>query len=302
VKSTPRPYRLGCSDSSNSERCRSRQRVDGLRSLTVLHLSRHTGLPPNDARQKRSFPDLVMSIALRKSVALQAWRIKNRDMAKKQKQPEFTQTKRCLHCGNEAPMEIVAKHEDIEPHADEEGDIQWAEGPCYELVKCPACGKIEFRTYRFHTSDDGERQYEVLYPATTKGPLGLPPTIKKEYAAAQQVRHTSANAYGVLMGRVLELVCEDRQAKGANLYQKLADLAQKNEIPNKLLPVADKLRIFRNLGAHASLGGLTDNEVPILENLSRAILEYVYSAPFLVEQAKIALDKLHQRRKARRKI
>ncbi len=103
------------------------------------------------------------------------------------------------------------------------------------------------------------------------------------------------------MGRVLELVCEDRQATGADLFQKLADLSKKTEIPAKLVAVADKLRIFRNFGAHASLGGLTENEVPILESLSRAILEYVYSAPFLAEQAKTALDKLHQRNKARRK-
>lgn len=198
-------------------------------------------------------------------------------------------------------MKIVVKYDEVEAVMGEDGEVEWAEGPCYELLKCPACGKLEFRTYNFHTSDNGERQYKILYPTASKGPLGLPHTIRKEYEAARQVQHASANAYGVLMGRVLELVCEDRQAKGPNLYQKLAYPAQRNEIPSKLLPVADKLRIFRNLGAHAFLGGLTDNEVPILENLSRAILEYVYSAPFLVEQAKIALDKLHKRSKARRK-
>jgi hypothetical protein len=35
--------------------------------------------------------------------------------------------------------------------------------------------------------------------------------------------------------------------------------------------------------------------------LSRAILEYVYSAPYLAEQAKKALEKMHKRNKKPRK-
>jgi hypothetical protein len=45
------------------------------------------------------------------------------------------------------------------------------------------------------------------------------------------------------------------------------------------------LRQFRNVGAHAELGELTKEEAPILENLTRAILEYVSSAPLLIAQA-----------------
>jgi hypothetical protein len=165
-------------------------------------------------------------------------------------------------------------------------------------LKCPACGKIELRTYYYHEAfDEQAPDYKTLYPVSSKLPLGLPATIQQEYEAALKVRSISANAYSVLMGRVLELVCEDRTAKGKDLFQKLTDLAAKGEIPNKLVAVADKLRTFRNVGAHAVLGELTEKEVPILESLSRAILEYVYSAPFLVAQAKEALEKLKRRKK-----
>lgn len=198
-------------------------------------------------------------------------------------------------------MKLIAKYEAVAPVYDEGGEIVCAEGPCYELLKCPACKEVELRTYYFHTSDNGEREYAVLYPTTSKGPLGLPAKIQKEYDAARRVRSASANAYSVLMGRVLELVCEDRKAGGKDLYNKLTDLSGRGEIPSKLVAVADKLRIFRNVGAHAVLGELTEKEVPILDNLSRAILEYVYSAPYLAEQAKKALDKLHQRNKGHQK-
>jgi hypothetical protein len=46
------------------------------------------------------------------------------------------------------------------------------------------------------------------------------------------------------------------------------------------------------------LGELTENEAPILDNLSRAILEYVYSTPHLVEGARKALEKLNRRQQA----
>src|SRR4051794_24863193 len=99
-------------------------------------------------------------------------------MARKKKETEFTKPKRCLHCGNQAPMEILGGYEDVDAVSDEDGDPLYAEGPCFDLLKCPACGKPELRTYHFHTSDHGERQYQVLYPAAPKGPLGLPLAIQ----------------------------------------------------------------------------------------------------------------------------
>jgi hypothetical protein len=52
------------------------------------------------------------------------------------------------------------------------------------------------------------------------------------------------------------------------------------------------LRIFGNIGAHPTLGELSDAEVPILDNLCKAILEYVYTAPFLAEQAEKKVKQL----------
>jgi hypothetical protein len=93
------------------------------------------------------------------------------------------------------------------------------------------------------------------------------------------------------------VVCEDRQAKGDSLHKKLQDLSTRGEIPTKLVDVARSLKDLRNVGAHASLGNLTADEVPILEDLTRAILEYVYSAPALAEAAVKRLNTLRRRSK-----
>jgi len=100
------------------------------------------------------------------------------------------------------------------------------------------------------------------------------------------------NAYGVLLGRVLDILCEDRRANGDTLYKKLEDLGNKGEIPKPLVEMAHSLRQLRNVGAHASLGELTGKEIPFLDNLCRAILEYVYEAPDLIQKAKQRLDEI----------
>jgi hypothetical protein len=90
----------------------------------------------------------------------------------------------------------------------------------------------------------------------------------------------------------LDLVCVDRKAEGNTLAKKLADLAHKGEIPTNLVGVSSGIRQFRNIGAHADLGSLTALESSLLDSLCRAILEYVYTAPYLAARAQIRFDKL----------
>jgi hypothetical protein len=147
--------------------------------------------------------------------------------------------------------------------------------------------------------DPPDVEFETLYPYGSKLPLGLPETVGKAYESALKVRPIDANAFSVLLGRVLDLVCIDRKAGGKTLNEKLNDLASKGEIPEKLVRVAKGLRQFRNVGAHAELGELTAAEVPILEDLTRAILEYVYSAPLLASQAEQRLEQLKNKESER---
>jgi hypothetical protein len=176
---------------------------------------------------------------------------------------------------------------------DPRSNFSWECGTVYELLACPACEGISLRSYYWHDGamDPSEVEFKALYPSQTDGPLGLPDGIRRAYDAAQKVRAIDVNAYGVLLGRLLELVCTDRNARGKHLAHRLEDLASKGEIPEKLVGVAKGLKDLRNVGAHAEIGELTPAELPILDGLCRAILEYVYSAPFL---AKLAEDRLNR--------
>jgi hypothetical protein len=150
--------------------------------------------------------------------------------------------------------------------------------------------------------DPSDVEFAILYPKAEKGLRGLPANIDKGYRAAQKVRNIDANAYGVLLGRVLDFVCEDRQASGDTLDKKLNSLAKNGEIPSKLVDVAAGIRKLRNIGAHANLGELTEAELPVLDDLTRAILEYVYSAPHLATEAEARLASLKSKTGAKMKV
>jgi hypothetical protein len=193
-------------------------------------------------------------------------------------------------------MEVVGVYSAIQEQSDDKSDFTWDAGPVYELNVCPACDGVTLRRYYYHDAmDPSEIEYKTLHPTPEKLLRGLPKKIEKGYQASLRVRNIDANAYGVLLGRVLDSVCEDRHATGGTLDERLRSLADKGEIPAKLVKVAAGIRKLRNIGAHADLGELTPADLPVLDDLTRAILEYVYSAPLLASEAEARFEELKKR-------
>lgn len=180
---------------------------------------------------------------------------------------------------------MSTKSEPYDPE-DEYYNPQPDQGYKYELLLCLACEKVTLTEYFEHSCMDPEdNNLETLYPPQGVKLFYLPSSVQKAYEAALKARAIDANAYAILLGRMLEIVCENRKVKGESLYDKLKTLAEKGEIPNNLVGVAHGLRMLRNIGAHEPLEGLSSDEIPILDDLSRAILEYIYIAPTLARQA-----------------
>jgi hypothetical protein len=191
-------------------------------------------------------------------------------------------------------MHVVASHKENRTLIDPNGppvDM----GEDYDLLKCPACQGVNLRfiewnewqveAIRAQGDDPEEVLGTIVYPTPPEIPDGLPPTVRNAYQEALAVRSASPNAYSVLLGRVLETVCRDRKASGKTLYEQIADLGSKNEIPETIVRVAHGVRKFRNVGAHAGIGSLTAEDVTVIERLARAVLEFVYTAPHLANLA-----------------
>ena len=205
----------------------------------------------------------------------------------------FTEKTECAHCGNRTPMEVSARIEGIREF--EHRGAFWREGLVHEVTKCPACNEFMFRRIGFHDGmepNHGVVGIEILFPAEPRIPIGLPDNVESAFRAALRVQSIDTNAYAVLLGRVVDEVCADRCASGESMFDRLQDLADKKEIPEKLAAVGHKLRKLRNIGAHADLGALIPEDALVLNRLCRALLEYVYSAPALIEQASKKLNRI----------
>ena len=198
---------------------------------------------------------------------------------------------RCLRCLHKARMKIVGQYSQVQSHFSQNPHFEWNAGPVHQMLLCPACDGVSFARFDYHDHLDTS-ETEILYPTTQKTPEGLPQNIAKEYEAALKVRDVSANAFGVLMRRLLELVCADRRAEGRSLHDQLSSLVERGEIPRQLGDMAHSLRAFGNIGAHASAGELTSDEIPFLDKLCEAILEYVYYAPHLLQEADEHLERM----------
>ncbi|MBI3582211.1 MAG: DUF4145 domain-containing protein [Nitrospinae bacterium] len=208
------------------------------------------------------------------------------------KEKEYVNLK-CGHCGNHASMEVVNTYFDLHESYDDFGGL--SAGDYYRMLLCPACKKVSLIKFYWHEgimTTLGDTEITVLYPNISEIPKGLPQDVHRTFESASRVKNIDANAYGVLIGRTLEFVCIERKATGDNLYTQLEFLSKNNEIPANITTIASQLRIFRNIGAHASSGELTKDEVPILEDLCLAILEYIYTVPYLVKKANEAMEKV----------
>lgn len=220
-------------------------------------------------------------------------------------QDKQTLQRQCGHCGRLAEMAVVHSESHVEEYEDQRfgpnSSVEWSAGDVYNLLVCPGCKGVILEKYGFHDAyDPDEWPLTTLYPGKDSLPAGIPADVRSECEAALKVRMVDPNSYGVRLGRALERVCSDRGAQGKDLYAKLNDLAAKNEIPEQVNALAQSLRKLRNVGGHAGLGDLTEAEIPLLDSLYRAVLEYVYTAPQLIEQAEERYRELKEQEKQRR--
>lgn len=192
-----------------------------------------------------------------------------------------SKVRECFHCGNRAPMEIVGTYNDTIVL----GDPPYTDVVYYNwlLLICPSCMKPTLeeilRTTLDQDIDEGWPVHETtLYPSQIQVEY-LPEKVKTSYQSALKVRNVELNAFAVLIGRTLDIICNERNAKGNTLYEKLNDLSSRNEIPGRLADMAQGIRVLRNIGAHADLGEIVQEDVPILIDFCEAILEYLYKAP-----------------------
>ncbi|WP_313182504.1 DUF4145 domain-containing protein [Lacrimispora sp.] len=198
--------------------------------------------------------------------------------------------KMCGHCFNETVQELV--YESVGQKLYEEmDDGKYYEPYKFAVLKCTTCDCVSLYGDFIWSGDILSSNLTLLYPSFGELENGIPKNIREIYREIRPIREKAPNAFANQIRASLELLCDDKQAKGSNLYAKLEDLSSKGVFPGQLLKeMINMIRKVGNLGSHASGIRLDIWDVQLLDDIYRMILDYAYVYPEKLADLKRRMD------------
>lgn len=192
---------------------------------------------------------------------------------------------RCPACRHNGAFETIAQVQDIgwsNLHQRSDGGRE-QHGHKAGLRMCPnaECGALIF------WAEDGYKQRHILPPEVIDfDATNLPARILSSLEEA--IKSHAAGCYrasALMVRRVLEELCEDKNATGSNLMQRLESLGSTVVIPQDLLSAANELRLLGNDAAHIeakTYDSIGPEECSIAIDLAKELLKAVYQYTSLV--------------------
>ena len=202
----------------------------------------------------------------------------------------YVVTLRCPHCRHVGAFAGFANCTDIQwatKNAAARVEI-WAAG----MRRCPnpACTSLVFVVLYKGKLDECYPPELIDFDASN-----LPPRILE--TLDETVKAHAAGCYrasALMVRRLLEELCRDKNAQGKDLKVRLAALGGSIVVPQELLDAADELRLFGNDAAHVEAKAYDDigeDEATIAIELAKELLKAVYQYTTLLGKLK-ALKKL----------
>lgn len=170
----------------------------------------------------------------------------------------------------------------------------------YEIIRCSGCDSISFRIGSSNSDDydiDEEGSYshpetEEIYPSRLMGRsalkdiYSLPDKVRSIYRETHLAMCTKLKILaGVGIRALVESVCLEESAKGANLEKKIEDLVKKEVLTKRNATVLHKTRLLGNQSAH-EIQAASDSELDVAFDIVENLLESVYIIPKKADRLK----------------
>ena len=207
----------------------------------------------------------------------------------------------CYHCGNKGLMNVVSIHKEKfgGTFEDENGnlDSDFEEIFFWYTLSCPVCKVVtlmqKYTNEGYYNSSTETVLYdkEIIYPENKLNLKNVPKNIASSFEAALKIKNINSDLTLLSLRKTLELICNDKIAKGKDLNSKIKSL-----IDDKVFPVEfeDAYWIIRHLGnkaAHADDTGVHTYDVKEIINLLYTIIDYLYVTPSKIKYLKEKLQK-----------
>jgi HEPN domain-containing protein len=196
---------------------------------------------------------------------------------------------RCPHCNHQGAFHPIVNCNDVgwvEGVANQAGQVQ-PTGFAAGVRKCPnpECSGLVQVVLQSGQVVESFPPEVIDFDSTN-----LPPAILASLEEA--IKAHAANCYkasALMVRRVLEELCDDKNAVGGDLKQRLAALSQSVVVPKELLDAADELRLLGNDAAHVkakNYDAVGKDEASLAIELAKELLKAVYQYTSLVDRLK----------------
>lgn len=165
----------------------------------------------------------------------------------------------------------------LEAHFRNEKGV-WVIGVC---TSCKNCVLIN------GSQEDRHLISHKIYPYPLPSPVNekIPSLIKKELEEAKLCFSVGAfNASAVMSRRSLQRACKEKGATKKELYDQIAELADKKTITEDMKDLAHTVRLVGNDGAHPNDIDVSDQEAKEILELAEQFMGVVFVAPARVRE------------------
>lgn len=169
------------------------------------------------------------------------------------------------------------------------------------VLLCPIChqyniisaywdntyGKLEY-TDEYDLYDGDNVDESIIFPipsnlVSSKSDL-VPDTIIKIFKKAIELKLYDEESCLIKLRKTLEMICNDQNADGNNLLEKIINISEKGILPITLKSASTIIRKLGNIGAHESDININSSEIECVIELVEYIIQYIYVLPKEIEK------------------
>jgi hypothetical protein len=197
----------------------------------------------------------------------------------------------CAQCGKISDHELV-HCEDYTKDVDESQadhpseDVHWL-----AILECKSCKKPS--VYHDEWDDIQQKWVATLtYPVPIQAPKEVPPKIQKLFNDAILLLGKSTSMTAVGIRKCLEGICDDKQAEGNTLKERISYLSSNGFIPLPLSEMMESNQTIGKIGSHFGNMEISLEEVNVLIDYSLAMFECLYVVQDKLKTVQQSIDKL----------
>ena len=207
----------------------------------------------------------------------------------------------CGECGRLTDHEILADAVSRDETSD--GNIQFCDD--YLTIRCRGCKTLSFCLESINSEDSDDEGEPLLSRTLFPSRIVGRPQLRDLYHLPAKLRMVYEETRSSLIGNlkvltgigiraIVETVCNEKEAPGRNLDQKIAGLVTLNLITQTEAKILHDLRFMGNQAAH-EVKAHSQNELNLAFDVVEHLLKTVYLLP---EQAKLLPSESRKSNKA----